>query len=617
MSAELTGVVRHACERYHHDPERLVEICADVQRHCGQVDREAIDLLAAELGVRRPDVESVVTFYAFLSVEPVGRTVVRLSNDVPDWMAGAEAVGDAFSEALGLPFGGVTADGRVGLQWTACIGMSDQAPAALVGDTVVTRLTPERARHVARAVLAASNGSDGASPDLGPLIAVGDGNNAHPLVRAGVRNNLRKEGPVIFGDWQPGAGLAKAMAMTPAEVIRTVKTARLRGRGGAGFPTGMKWEFTRAAPGAPKYVLCNADEGEPGTFKDRVILTERPEMVFEGMAIAGYAIGASRGIVYLRAEYEYLRPFLEEVLATMRGSGRLPASGAGSDGFAFDIEIRMGAGAYVCGEETALISSIEGLRGDPKTRPPFPAQEGYRRHPSVVNNVETFCCATMILEEGAGWFSQCGTPVSPGTKLLSVSGDCTSPGVYEYPFGVTLGEVLEDAGAGDAIAAQVGGAAGLLVGRDAFGRSICFDDLATGGSLMAFGPGRDVVDIAAHFARFFVHESCGYCTPCRVGTVLMLERVERILESRGERSDLDYLRALGATMRAASRCGLGQTAPNPVLSAMDAFPEAFERRLAPIVAGRQPGFDVQAALAEASGLAGRPSTHFAKSGGER
>jgi len=377
----------------------------------------------------------------------------------------------------------------------------------------------------------------------------------------------------------------------------------------------LKWEFTRGADGDTKFVICNADEGEPGTFKDRVILTERPELIFEGMAIAGYAIGAAEGVLYLRNEYAYLEQFLLHVLDRMRGEGWLGLDVAGAKGFDFDIRIQMGAGAYICGEETALISSMEGTRGDPKNRPPFPAQKGYLDQPSVVNNVETLCCAARILAEGTGWFSGFGTSASTGTKLLSVSGDCFRPGVYEVEFGATLSDLLEQVGAQSPAAVQLGGAAGVMVGPEDFERAICYDDLATGGSVMVFSDERDVVEIAREFTRFFVHESCGYCTPCRVGTMLLLERIDRILDGRGEPADLDYLRELGATMIATSRCGLGQTAPNPVLSTIERFPLAYEALLRRPDELRQPGFDIDAALAESEAITGRESVHFSSEDG--
>ncbi len=399
--------------------------------------------------------------------------------------------------------------------------------------------------------------------------------------------------------------------MSPNEVIRDVKTARLRGRGGAGFPTGMKWDFTRGASGDRKYVICNADEGEPGTFKDRVILTERPELLIEGMTIAGYAIGAQEGIIYLRAEYAYLRPFLEDMLQKARNMNMLGTDVMGKTGFDYDIRIQMGAGAYVCGEETALISSCEGMRGDPKNRPPFPAQKGYLGCPTSVNNVETFCCVARILDQGAGWFSQIGSKGSTGTKLLSISGDVRRPGVYEVPFGISMMEVLEMAGGDSAAAVQVGGPSGQLIGPDMYGRIICYDDLATGGALMVFGPERDLLKVVEYFMDFFVEESCGYCTPCRVGNVLLKDRLQNIMHGKGQPSDLVYLEELGASVKSTSRCGLGQTSPNPILSSLKNFRPLYEA-LVKEDQPYQPTFDIQKALGTAKEIAGRPSMHFAE-----
>ncbi len=603
MNDDLAAVIA-ACEAFGKDRTRLLDIAREVQQRFGCVPQAAIDAIASALGMPRVEVESAISFYTFLSVEPKGAIVIRLCDDVIDRLAGVQKVAEALEAEAGVPFGQTTPDCLLSLQWTACIGMSDQAPAALVNDTVVTELTPGRAREMVQALRQ--------HRDPKRLVhRVGDGNNAHPLVRAMVMNNIRRTGPVILTDTKVGEGLQRAVAMSPIEVIRTIKAARLRGRGGAGFPTGLKWEFTRSSPGERKYVLCNADEGEPGTFKDRVILTEKPELVFEGMAIAGYAIGADTGYVYLRGEYAYLKPFLEDVLDRMRSAGLLGSELCGRSCLSFDIQIRLGAGAYVCGEETALISSLEGRRGDPKTRPPFPAQKGFLGQPSVVNNVETFCCATRIMEMGAAWFSQFGRGDSAGTKLLSVSGDCLAPGVYEVPFGLSLRELLREAGAPEAGAVQVGGPSGRLVGPQDFDRTISFEELATGGSVMVFSPERDVLEIVRQFMRFFVHESCGYCTPCRVGNTLLLQRIERILAGQGEEGDLDYLRSLGESVRTLSRCGLGQTSPNPILTSLEAFPEAYASRLRPTTDRQRPSFDLASALRASDIITGRLDTPFA------
>ena len=603
MSENSAAAIEDICRANGDDRTRMMDIVRAVQERYGRVSGEAMDTIARQVGTHRVEVASVVSFYAFVSRRPQGRVVIRLCDDVIDRMSGADLVAEAFVEELGIDVGEITEDGAIGLERTPCIGMCDQAPAALINDVVVTSLSTDKARDVVRRLR-----EHGDPQRL--VQTLGDGNNAHELVQSMVRDHIRQPGPVVFHEFVSGQSLGKAVAMSPTEVIRDINTARLRGRGGAGFPTGMKWQFTREADGDEKYIICNADEGEPGTFKDRVILTEQPDLVFEGMTIGGYAIGASQGIVYLRAEYAYLRRFLEHVLDTRRQQGLLGAAVAGKAGFDFDIRIQMGAGSYVCGEETALISSCEGLRGDPKNRPPFPAQKGYLGCPTAINNVETFCCAARILDQGSGWFAQMGSAGSTGTKLLSVSGDCRSPGVYEVPFGTTLAEVLKLVGAVDAKAVQVGGPSGQMVGPSDYGRAICYDDLATGGAVMVFGPDRDLLEVVRGFLSFFEEESCGYCTPCRVGNTLLKLGVEKVIAGQAGPADLEYLEDLGRTVKTASRCGLGQTSPNCVLTTLERFREEFDTRTHVSEDGMQLDFDVKAAVVEASDLAGRGSVHI-------
>jgi len=604
MSENLDKAVRDICQACGNDRGRLMDIVRGVQEKFGQVSGKAMDLIAAQVGVRRVEVQSVVTFYAFLSEKPKGKFVIRVSNCVPCMMSGAQRVARSFEEALGISMGQTTPDGRISLEWTACMGMCDQGPAALVNEQVMTYLGPDRAKGIVEVLKTHDE-----PPAMSLVHKLGDGNNAGDLIRSAVHNNIRKEGPVIFAPVTVGAALHKALSMTPQEVIREVKTARLRGRGGAGFPTGMKWDFTRSAEGKDKVVICNADEGEPGTFKDRVILTERAELLLEGMTIAGYAIGAGTGILYLRGEYAYLLAYLESVLAGRRKAGLLGAGAGGKKGFDFDIRIQMGAGAYICGEETALISSCEGKRGDPKNRPPFPAQRGYMDKPTSVNNVETFCCVARIIENGSGWFVEMGSRGSPGTKLLSVSGDCAKPGVYEAPFGIKLSEVLSLVGAANTIAIQVGGPSGQMVGPKDFERTICYDDLATGGSVIVLGKGRDLLKVAAEFMEFFVEESCGYCTPCRAGNVLIKERLDKIIAGLGEPRDMAYLEQLGQTVKTASRCGLGQTSANPVLSTLKNFPELYQTLVKCQTEGFQRSFDLAAAVSQAEAITGRKMIH--------
>jgi [NiFe] hydrogenase diaphorase moiety large subunit len=607
--ADNSSVSRQICGKFGNDKNRLMDILLGVQAQAGCIAGDALDEIAQSLSMSRVEVESAATFYAFFSEERRGRFVLRLCNDVIDQIHGMDRIAAAFRAELGIEFGQTTPDGLFSLEYTPCIGMSDQAPALLINHKVVTRVSTDMVHEIVQTLRA--------TKDLGQIkFPLGDGNNSHPLVRAMVLNNLRERGAVVFAPTTPAVALQRALSEQPVEIIKIMKASRLRGRGGAGFPTGMKWEFTRAAEGARKFIVCNADEGEPGTFKDRVILTEAADLMFEGMTIAGYAIGAGEGIVYLRGEYAYLLPFLDDVLAKRRAAGLLGRDILGKTGFRFDIRIQLGAGAYVCGEETALLSSCEGKAGDPKTRPPFPAQKGYLGMPTVINNVETYCAAARIIENGPGWFTSMGTQGSAGTKVFSVSGDCGQPGVYELPFGITVSELLARVGASDTVAVQVGGAAGRMIGPAEFGRKFCYDDLATGGSVMVFGSQRDVLGVAHAFMEFFVDESCGYCTPCRVGTRLLLERLRRFLAGTADSADIDYLEKTGKTMKTASRCGLGQTAANPVLSTIQSFRQEYERRLKPNGAVFLSSFDPRKAVVTAEGIAGRASMHFGTQKGE-
>lgn len=601
MGKDTRSVVLQACKKFDHDGTRIIDILREVQKRLACISGETMDLLAAELSTYRIEIEGLVSFYSFFSEKQKGKIIIRLCDDIIDRFAGIERVARVFSEELGIGIGETSSDGNFSLEYTPCIGMSDQAPAALINETVVTKLTPESAKVIARSLKK--------NPDTSSLVKKkGDGNNADRLVNAMVKNNIQKKGEVLLGDNLPAeAGLRKALKKKPEEVIQEVLDSGLRGRGGAGFSTGLKWNLARKAEDTRRFVICNADEGEPGTFKDRVLLTERADLIFEGMTIAAYAIGSNSGILYLRAEYAYLLPYLERVLARRRKAGLLGKNIGGKKGFAFDIRIQSGAGAYICGEESALISSCEGLRGEPKTRPPFPVEKGFLGHPTIVNNVETFCCVARILDRGPGWFAAIGTQKSSGTKLLSVSGDCAKPGIYEVPFGIRVADVLDMAGADDPTILQVGGASGEMLNRGSFDRKICFEDLSTGGSFMTFNSSRNMLKIVDYFLEFFIHESCGYCTPCRVGNVFLRERIQKIMEGYAVKADLDYLKDLSRTIMMTSRCGLGNTSPKPVLSSIDQFPVVYASLLGEGGEGLQAGFSIQKALEESRRIAKRKS----------
>lgn len=384
---------------------------------------------------------------------------------------------------------------------------------------------------------------------------------------------IKRKGTVLFSKYTRGEGIKKLLSTSREEILFELRDARLKGRGGAGFSTATKWNIVAAAKSDEKYIICNADEGEPGTFKDRVLLLEYPELVFDGMVIAGYTLGAKRGIVYLRGEYEYILKPIEDYLEQMRKDNLLGKDILGKKGFEFDITIRLGSGAYVCGEETALIESLEGNRGEARNRPPYPVNTGYLGKPTVVNNVETLASVPHIIVKGGEWFKKFGTDKSTGSKLFSVSGDCLRPGVYELPWGTKISELLDLVGARNTKAVQVGGASGTCIPKSQFDRTLAYEDVATGGSIMIFNESRNMLQILKNFMEFFVEESCGQCTPCRIGNVKLLEGVKMIEKGEYTFAYIKQLKELGRTMQVASKCGLGQSSPNSFISILENFKE--------------------------------------------
>jgi len=385
----------------------------------------------------------------------------------------------------------------------------------------------------------------------------------------------KRHGPVIFSEIEPYSGLKQALKLGKKGVLKTVKESNLRGRGGAGFPTGLKWSFAAETDLERKYVVCNADEGEPGTFKDRVLLAEYPRLAFEGMVIGAFAIGANEGFLYLRGEYKSFLPLLEKELNQMREDGALGLNIMGRKGFDFDINIKLGSGAYVCGEETALIESMEGQRGEPRNRPPFPVNTGYNGWPTIVNNVETFATVVHIIKKGSNWFKKIGIEKSAGSKLLSISGDCKKPGVYEVPFGISIKQVLKMVDARNTKAVQVGGASGVCVPKSEFNRKIAFEDLSTGGSVIIFSEKRKMLDAAENFLKFFEEESCGQCTPCREGVPVLLEGAKMLKKGKCTKGYLKDLFSLTETMQIASKCGLGQSSSNAFVSIVNNFKKEY------------------------------------------
>ena len=595
----MTTDIAAMLDAHGRDRTGLLDMLWEVQRRIGYISAEAAAAIADRLAMSVEDVLETATFYHFFHTAPAGRHRIYLSNTVIAKMHRYDEVYAALERETGVRFG-EPASPEFGLFETACIGLSDQEPAMLVDGVVFTDLTPESVGEIVAGLKGGSTAEELANPRGLPR-------DDRAYVEALSGSTVHTTGPVFFrGETDHESLLARCRAQSSDAVIATLTASGLRGRGGAGFPTGTKWQTCRAAPGATKYIICNADEGEPGTFKDRALLTHEPDTVFAGMAIAAHAVGAAgadsaavpvHGIVYLRAEYAYLADYLESRLAALRERGVLGHSVDGSGGF--DIRIQLGAGAYICGDESALIESCEGKRGTPRLKPPFPVQRGYLGMPTVVNNVETFAAAAHIVDHGADWFAAMGVPGSTGTRLLSVSGDCAAPGIYEVEWGTTLRSVLDMIGAHDARAVQISGPSGemLSVAADA-DRVLGYDDLSCNGSFMVFDVGRDLLDVVGDFMQFFVDESCGICVPCRAGNVLLRQKVALVADGQATSSDLDEMVAWGGVVAHTSRCGLGATSPNPILTTLTKFPEIYPVRPRATVADLLPSFDPEAELTD-------------------
>lgn len=535
----------------------------------GWISEGALGYLCRRLTVPPAEAYGVATFYAMFSVAPRPATVLHVCTDLACTAAGASQLCAGVEAALGVGSG-------VSVERGPCLGLCERAPAALAvraGDPVRTAVSAPAT--AAAAVLAAR------SPDSAPEEPPAE--RAVPQAGDASLTLLRRVGvvdPRSLDDYRAHGGytaLRRAFDLGPAGVIREVTDSGLVGRGGAAFPTGRKWQAAASQPDHPHYLVCNADESEPGTFKDRVLMEGDPYALVEAMTIAAYAVGAHQGYLYLRGEYPRAIRRMRHAVDQARARGLLGDDVLGQ-GYAFDIEIRRGAGAYICGEETALFNSIEGYRGEPRAKPPFPVEKGLFGKPTVENNVETLVNVLPILTLGAPAYAAIGTGGSTGPKLFCVSGGVRRPGVYELPFGATLGELLTLAGVREGLrAVLLGGAAGGFVRPDELDIPLTFEGTREAGTtlgsgvVMAFDDTVPLPRLLLRIAEFFRDESCGQCVPCRVGTVRQEEALHRIVERTGAAAadDIALLREVGRAMRDASICGLGQTAWNAVESAVD------------------------------------------------
>ena len=523
------------------------------QKIHGWISEETATEISKALRVPLADIHGVIEFYSLFYNEPTSRRVIRVCTDVACALKNGDGILNHLCSHHGLKPGQTKPDLSLTIEPSPCLGLCEHAPVALVDDQAETNINLEKDSY-----------------ELGRPPS-----NVYGSIRMLTANC--GNGTISLAKYGEYAALMKALAMKPVDVLSEIKASGLVGRGGAAFPTGVKWEGAAKAVADQKYVICNADESEPGTFKDRVLLIDDPHLTIEGMCIAAYAIGATKGYIYIRGEYPYIVPVLENALTEARGAGYL-----GKD---FDIEIRVGAGAYICGEETALFESIEGKRGFPRIKPPFPTTHGVFGKPTVINNVETLCSVPLIVSLGSTEYRKIGTEKSPGPKLFCVSGDVEKTGVYEVPFGVTLRELFDMAGGvvnGKKLQSVLfGGAAGAFATPGQLDVRMTFEDLRAAGLplgsgvVMVFDETRDMRQVLKSLGHFFAHESCGKCYPCQMGSQRQAEILDRIAEGKSVPGDFDRLQDVGWTMTDASLCGLGQTAASAVLSAMKLWPELF------------------------------------------
>ncbi len=579
VGAELSALQTYLNEVAGRGRSMLLPALHRTQEIYGWAPPEAQEAISRALRVPLSDVHGVIEFYTMFYNEPTARRVVRVCEDSACTLAGAHEVMARIESELGLRHGHTNVNGSytdnssVTYERVPCLGMCEFAPAALNGERPAGDLAPDDVP----AFLAGAYPEPQARVYGEPLLK---------LMRAG------KVDPGSLEDYEAMEGyvaLRRALKTPPEEVIDMMKTSGVLGRGGAMFPLGDKWAFTRGAPGDPsqKHIVTNADESEPGTFKDRVIMESDPFSLVEAMTLAAYAVGAENGWIFIRGEYPRAARRLQAAIEKAREAGYLGRNLFGKPGFHFDIELRVSAGAYICGEETALFEAIEGKRGFPRIKPPFPTTHGLFQQPTAINNVETLVAALAVVRVGLEAWTSLGTEQSPGTKWFCLSGHVQKPGLYEVPFGYTVREMIEMAGGvsgGKEIqAVLMGGAAGVFIGPARLDVRLTYEDARQNdfplgsGVIMVFDETVDLREVMYELSRFFAHESCGKCFPCQIGTQRQMEILEHIAHNGGvQPSDRETLLDIGYTMTQTSLCGLGQTAGSAVVSAIRLWPELVQ-----------------------------------------
>ena len=563
------------------DRTHLLNKLWEYQLKSGYISDRAVSKISKELGVSKIEIESVITFYHFFHKKRTGKYTIYLNNSIISEIKGYKEVKAAFEKLTGCTFN-EEGNKKFSLIETSCIGMSDQEPAALINFQPFTDLTPKKVKLILEKIKNGEDVKDFASKTKSKI------------------QYTPGDKTIIFRDYELGKSIKEAIKFTDQEIVDKIYKSKLKGLGGAFFDVGYKWQACKRNEDDAKYIICNADEGEPGTFKDRAIFQHLPGLVIEGMAIAGYATGAKEGIIYLRAEYQFFKEKLENLIQEFYDKNFLGKNIQGVKGFDFDIRIQLGAGSYVCGAASALIESMHGRRGEPPVRMWSATKHGFKHKPTVVNNVESLAYASRIIELGEDFYMSMGTKETPGTKLISISGDVAKPGIYEIEYGTKIRDLLgiHMSQATAPYFVQVSGPSGEPISPDEFDRRICMEDILCGGSFMVFNRTRDILQILRNFMEFFKEESCGVCTPCRAGNYILTEKVKKMQRGLASQEELEEIKKWGEIIKLSSRCGLGKSSPNSLIYSFDKFKTYFDLKVAPTSELQNVEFDMEDAVQE-------------------
>ena len=590
LSPEQISAIQDVVSRQKAVKGGVLPALHEVQSICGNwLPLEALKLISEGMDIPYAYLYGVMSFYTMYSPTPRGKFIVRMCESPPCHILGADNLLDILQGELGIKVGETTTDGLFTLEPTACLGVCEVSPAMQINEVVFGRLTPERIKNIVADYRAGKVVDYRTLPRttnaMSDYVASGD-----ELVLLG---NVDQIDPLSLDAYLERGGyegLKKALSMSQEEVVNTVKDSGLRGRGGAGFPTGLKWSFTRPNPTVPKYIVCNADEGEPGTIKDRYIMEGDPHRVLEGMAIAGYAVGANYGYIYVRGEYYLCMYRLNKAIEAATAQGLLGDDIQGT-GFSFHIKVQTGGGSYVCGEETALIESIEGKRGNPRVKPPFPGVVGVWGQPTIVNNVESLASVPAIVVNGSEWYKAKGTADAAGTKIFQVVGHVNKPGIVEANCGMTVRELIDKYGGGirdgrKFKTCQTGGSSFGFFKDEHLDTAMEYMAMAKAegalgsGTMLVMDDTTCVVDVVRSILYFFQHESCGFCLPCRRGTRVLYELISKVAAGKGSQADLDRMISIAQIMVDSSNCALGMSPYFFIKTTIERFKDEYNAHLA-------------------------------------